>query len=144
MTISSALLQHTYDVVPHGNEAHLHLINSLACPIEAKLSSADGLFNEHADLDFEANTVFYGLEAGKSYTVDVRTGDDCKEIGTYTGRFAFEAAEASVTGALVRAGANKEMEVRALAGKEEPKKESGGDSKIRLVCRIVEREIEVV
>ena len=65
--------------------------------------------------------------------MDVRTGDDCKEVETYTGRFAFVAAEASVTGAIVRAGEGKEMDVRALAGKEEPKKESGGDSKIRWV-----------
>ena len=51
MIVNISFLQQTYDRVPKPNESHLHLMNTLGCPISVRVSNAEGIYSQHLEME---------------------------------------------------------------------------------------------
>ncbi len=95
------------------------------------MSNEDGSFNSHSDLDQLASAVIYDLRPG-FYDVDVRVPEDCQGVESgYMKRYKVDAKDEKVIGMVVRSAADRSLDISELVGLEDPKKLSGGNSKIR-------------
>ena len=126
-------LEKTYDHVPKASEAHLHLMNALNCPISARISDASGDFNFHAELTPFDNHVFYELIGGHEFNVEVRVDHACEDVDNYSERYEVDAKDAHVSGVVIRATAEKQLQLVEVTGQEDPKKTNGETSKIRVL-----------
>lgn len=125
-------LMETYDRLPKLDESHVHLMNSLACPISARISDSTGQFNQHRDIGANGNVVFYDLRPGL-LDLDIRIEQGCQEVVDNLERLQFEAKDQKVLGLVVRGVANQKGQVVQVHGDEEPKKTDNGNSRIRVV-----------
>ncbi len=71
--------QSTYDKVPTVGESHAHIMNLLPCDLDMRISSPDGLYNNHFDVASNLNSVVYDLEKG-TYELEVRVGAACPTL----------------------------------------------------------------
>lgn len=117
------------------HESHVHVMNALDCPINIRLSSIDGLYSHHDDIDNKMNRIIYDLNPGK-YDIDVRVDHACAELANlkeFTKRYQLDAEEEKVTGIVIRPNSDSSLHISELTEFEQPKKYSGGDSKIRAI-----------
>lgn len=123
-------LMQTYDRIPIVGESHVHLMNSLACPLEVRLNNAELTFN--AEIGLRENHVFFDVPPGV-YEMLVRVESNCADVTTYESKFEVTTEDRKVSGVVIRANENKSMELVDLVGEESPKKAEGGATKIRAV-----------
>ena len=77
------------------------------------------------------SSVLYELHPGL-YDVDARASESCPGLDSvYLKRYQVDAKDEKVIGIVVRTNANRELDVAELTGFEDPRKLSGGNSKIR-------------
>lgn len=74
--------QKTYARIPREGQANINFMNSLDCPISVRVSSVDGVFNEHLEVEARLNGLLYELEPA-IYDLDVRVQEGCQEVETF-------------------------------------------------------------
>ena len=69
--------QKTYERIPKVDEAHLHVMNTINCPLVFKLRQNSELLGAH-DIETSLNSVIYDLKP-ETYQVEVKQSSQLKE-----------------------------------------------------------------
>ena len=107
-------------------ESHLHVMNTLPCPVIVKIpgikdnKSPDGYL--HYDINEKANDIIYDLEA-KKYEVIVKQTSQKPECKKYKeAKFTFSGEKATVTEYLLEAGPEDTIKATKVLMEGEPEK----------------------
>ena len=91
--------QKTYERIPTADEAHLHVMNTINCPLVFKLRQNSELLGAH-DIETSLNSVIYDLKP-ETYQVEVKQSSQLKECrGLQKTEFEFEGHAKEVISAL--------------------------------------------
>ncbi len=113
-------------------------MNSLSCNVELLIKDSNGVTVGNEDgnsgsreIEARANAIIQGLER-KAYKLEVRVDHSCREVTTGQRRFdVAEAANATVTGYVIRADGDRGVELVQLHKPGEPKKAKGGNNRVK-------------
>ena len=82
--------------MPAAGESHLHLMNSLDCPLTAAINGSE--FSRIVELNSSSNHIFNDLKSGLDYDLDIQVSDEnCFDVNLVSEKsFSFKAANAHV------------------------------------------------
>ena len=69
-------MQKTYDKIPSIGESHAHVMNLLPCDLGIRISSEDGIYNNHFNISSGLNSIVYDLKE-TDYKFEVRANEEC-------------------------------------------------------------------
>merc|ERR1719361_1415388 len=138
-------LEKTYERIPKVGESHLHIMNTIECPLVIKLRQNSELLGAH-DIETSLNSVIYDLKP-ETYQVEVKQSSQLKECrGLQKVDFEFEGHNKEVTDVLIRRSTQNENLIEAIQIKTpgEPKKEEDASAKLRFVFNTNSETLETV
>merc|ERR1719278_1130990 len=138
-------IEKTYEVVPKVGESHLHIMNTINCPIVVKMSQNTDLLHSH-DIEMSLNSIIYDLKP-ELYSVEVKQSSQLPECrGLQKKTFEFNGHDKEVTAYLIRRSSQNKDQIEAVkiqkAG--EPKKEEDASAKLRFIFNTGSETLETV
>ena len=138
-------IEKTYEVVPKLGESHLHIMNTINCPIVVKMSQNAELLHSH-DIEMRLNSIIYDLKP-ELYSVDVKQSSQLPECrGLQKASFEFNGNDKEVTAYLIRRNFqdNDLIEAIKIEKAGEPKKQEDASAKLRFIFNTGSETLETV
>merc|ERR1719422_1906179 len=138
-------IEKTYEVIPKLGESHLHVMNTINCPIVVKMSQNAELLHSH-DIEMSLNSIIYDLKP-ELYSVEVKQSSQLPECrGLQKASFEFNGNDKEVTEYLIRRSPQNNDLIEAIkiekAG--EPKKQEDASAKLRFIFNTGSETLETV
>jgi len=138
-------IEKTYEVVPKLGESHLHIMNTINCPIVVKMSQNAELLHSH-DIEMSLNSIIYDLKP-ELYSVEVKQSSQLPECrGLQKASFEFNGNDKEVTAYLIRRNFqdNDLIEAIKIEKAGEPKKQEDASAKLRFIFNTGSETLETV
>merc|ERR1719422_540484 len=138
-------IEKTYEVVPKLGESHLHVMNTINCPIVVKMSQNAELLHSH-DIEMSLNSIIYDLKP-ELYSVEVKQSSQLPECrGLQKATFEFNGNDKEVTAYLIRRNFqdNDLIEAIKIEKAGEPKKQEDASAKLRFIFNTGSETLETV
>jgi len=138
-------IEKTYEVIPKLGESHLHVMNTINCPIVVKMSQNAELLHSH-DIEMSLNSIIYDLKP-ELYSVEVKQSSQLPECrGLEKASFEFDGQDEEVTEYLIRRSPQNNDLIEAIMIEKpgEPKKQEDASAKLRVIFNTGSETLETV
>merc|ERR1719422_2033419 len=138
-------IEKTYEVVPKLGESHLHIMNTINCPIVVKMSQNAELLHSN-DIEMSLNSIIYDLKP-ELYSVEVKQSSQLPECrGLEKASFEFDGQDEEVTEYLIRRSPQNNDLIEAIMIEKpgEPKKQEDASAKLRVIFNTGSETLETV